>query len=332
MILVTGGLGFLGRRLVRQLLASGEEDIRLLVRPGTCHTRLEEAQLDANRIELFPASFQQAEALNVALKDVDVVYHLAASRVGTHAVQVANTLIGTENLFSSALHAQVRRIVLVSSFSVMGVQNIKIIDESVPLEPKPQWREPYAFAKLRQEELARKYIREHQLPIVIVRPGVIYGPGVPLLTSRIGIWLGRTFFHLGGRNVVPLTHVENCAEACMRAGQVEGIEGETFHICDDQLPTARQILRQYQKRVERLRCIKIPYWLLQIIGQLNELYSNKTQGHLPLVFRPYMVDSMWKSRAYRNCKAKQKLGWTPRVSIEAGIRETLEFIASSRHS
>jgi dihydroflavonol-4-reductase len=222
--------------------------------------------------------------------------------------------------------------VLVSSFAVMGVSQISVVDESVPLEPKPQWREPYAFAKLRQEELAWRYIRAQQLPIVIVRPGVIYGPGAPLLTSRIGLRLFGMFLHLGGRNEIPLTHVENCAEALLRAGQVADINGEVFNICDDGLPTAKEILKQYRRVVEELPYLPIPYFLLRLIGKLNELYTVKTQGHLPLVLRPYLINSMWKSRKYSNCKAKQVLGWTPHISVEEGLRSTLEYIRASRHT
>jgi len=221
---------------------------------------------DANRLELFPASFNRVEDLKEALKDIDVVYHLAASLRGSYAAQVANTVVGTENLFLAVREAEVTRIVLVSSFSVMGVSQTSVVDESVPLEPQPQWRDPYAFAKLRQEELAWRYIREHQLPIVIVRPGVIYGPGAPLLTSRIGLRLCGIFLHLGGRNEIPLTHVENCAEAVLRAGQVADIAGEVFNICDDEQPTAKEILKQYRRVVEKIPYLTIPYVLLRLIG------------------------------------------------------------------
>jgi nucleoside-diphosphate-sugar epimerase len=329
MLLVTGGLGFLGRRLVAHILASTDARVRLLVRPGAQGTALAQDHPDAHRIELFPASFNRVEDLKAALKDIDVVYHLAASLRGSYAAQVANTVVGTENLFLAVLEAEVTRVVLVSSFLVMGVIQTSVVDESVPLESRPQWREPNGFAKLRQEELAWRYIREHRLPIVIVRPGVIYGPGTPILTPRIGLRLFGMFLHLGGSNEIPLTHVENCAEAVLRAGQVADIDGEVFNICDDGLPTAKKILKQYRRVVQKIPYLTIPYFLLRLIGKLNELYTARTQGHLPLVFRPYLVESMWKSRKYSNRKAKQVLGWTPRIPIEEGLRSTLEHILAS---
>jgi nucleoside-diphosphate-sugar epimerase len=142
MLLVTGGLGYLGRRLVAHLLASTDAKIRLLVRPGAQDTALEHEHPDPDRIELFPASFNRVADLKEALKDIDVVYHLAASLRGSYAAQVANTVVGTENLFLAALEAEVTRIVLVSSFSVMGVSQTAVVDESAPLEPHPQWRDP----------------------------------------------------------------------------------------------------------------------------------------------------------------------------------------------
>src|SRR5262249_15412802 len=139
MLLVTGGLGYLGRKLVAHLLASADAGIRLLVRPGTQDTALEQEHLDTNRIELFPVSFHRVADLKEALKDIDVVYHLAASLRGSYAAQVANTVVGTENLFLALLEAEVKRIVLVSSFAVMGVNQTSVVDESVPLEPHPEW-------------------------------------------------------------------------------------------------------------------------------------------------------------------------------------------------
>jgi hypothetical protein len=84
--------------------------------------------------------------------------------------------------------------------------------------------------------------------------------------------------------------------------------------------------------VEKIPYLTIPYFVLRLIAKLNELYTVKTQGHLPLVFRPYLVNSMWKSRKYSNCKAKQLLGWTPRIPVEEGLRSTLEYIRASRHT
>jgi hypothetical protein len=84
--------------------------------------------------------------------------------------------------------------------------------------------------------------------------------------------------------------------------------------------------------VEKTPYLTIPYFVLRLIGKLNELYTLKTQGHLPLVFRPYLVNSMWKSRKYSNCKAKQVLGWTPRIRVQEGLRSTLDHILTLRHT
>lgn len=330
MILITGAMGFLGRRVLMRLVERGGDKVRCLVRPGSDVAMLRASMKDlpaAQQVEFFPASFNDPEALKRSLEGVDVVYHIAASKGGSFAAQVANTVIGTENLLEAVRHAQVDRFVLVSSFAVMGVADLPkgvLVDESVALERNPEWRDPYAYAKQRQERLTWEYREKHGVPIVIVRPGVIYGPGVPVLTVRIGIEMFGWLLFLGGGNPVPLTHVDNCADAVVAAGTVEGVVGEAFNICDDDLLSARQILRLYRRSIPRVRPVPIPYWLLKILARINVWYSERSEGNLPIVFSPYVVDCIWKRQEFSNAKAAARLGWRPQVSIREGLAGVIE--------
>ena len=88
------------------------------------------------------------------------------------------------------------------------------LDETSPLEDAPQERyDAYAFGKLKQEEVVHEYGRTRGLPYVILRPGAVFGPGKKNLSGRVGIDTFGFFIHLGGSNVLPLTFVDNCAEA-----------------------------------------------------------------------------------------------------------------------
>src|SRR5207248_5351429 len=98
--------------------------------------------------------------------------------------------------------------------------------------------EPYAYAKAKQDELVRIYMRTYALPCVIVRPGVTFGPGKPRIPGRIGNSTFGVFLHLGLSNRIPLTYVPNCAEAIVLAGLIKGIDGEVINIVDDNLPTS----------------------------------------------------------------------------------------------
>ena len=111
-----------------------------------------------------------------------------------------------EHVYRAALEARVDRLVLVSSFGAMGVAPLAagaVVDEDAPLEAVPEARDAYSFAKQRQEALAWRFAREEGLPLAVVRPGFVFGPGQEILGTRIGLPLFGLFLNLGGRNLVP---------------------------------------------------------------------------------------------------------------------------------
>jgi len=325
--LVTGPAGFLGQRVVRHLSEAGRA-VRAVVRPGTGPGALDACLRGVKHanVEMVEASFNDFAALRRAVDGVDVILHIAASTQGSAASQVANTVVGSDNLFRATIEAGTPRFVLVSSFGVIGASRApraSLIDESVGIDPHPEWRDPYSFAKHRQETLAWTYQRESKLPLVVVRPGPIFGPGQPILGSRVGLKLFGLFLHLGGGSVVPLTYVDNCADAVIQAGLVPGIEGEVFCIVDDDLPTSRQLLRRYRRQVAPIRFVPVPFTALRQIARLNAGYTRRTNGHLPAVFTPYKVDAMWKGHCYSNAKAKRLLQWGPATPMEEALDVTL---------
>ena len=135
------------------------------------------------------------------------------------------------------------------------------MDESSSIEKQAELRgEAYCFAKVKQDEIVMEYGKEHRIPYVIIRPGVVYGPGKKRLTGRVGIGTFGVFLHLGGFNTIPLTYVDNCAEAIVLAGLRPGIDGEVFNVVDDNLLTAHQFLKA-SKKAKRFQSIRVPYWL-----------------------------------------------------------------------
>src|SRR5439155_3259011 len=141
-------------------------------------------------------------------------------------------------------------------------------NETCPLEDSPQERcDAYGFGKLKQEELVRQYGKQYGLPYVILRPGAVFGPGKQELSGRIGINTFGFFIHLGGRNRLPLTFVDNCAEAIVLAGIKPGVEGEIFNVVDNETVSSRQFLRAY-KQVKPTFSVRIPYFLAFMMSTL----------------------------------------------------------------
>ena len=330
---VTGATGFLGGELVRALLHHGPDRVRCLVRPGTEPGRLAALSALGPRIQVVHCRLDDPAALGAALAGVRVLYHAAATKRGPPAALVAGTVVPTEHVLRAAARAAVERTVLVSSFSVLGVAALgrgALVDEAIPLDPHPEARDAYAFAKHRQERLAWRIAAETGLPLAVVRPGWIFGPGQDLLGSRIGLRFPGLFLHLGGRCPVPLTYVENCAEALALAGTAPGAPGRALCIVDDDLPDSRTLLSRYRREVGPLRAVPVPYPLLRLLARVNHWYSRRTEGHLPPVLTPYKVASLWRPQRYSNRLAKEVLGWTPRVSMAEALDRTLAALARSR--
>lgn len=231
-----------------------------------------------------------------------------------------NSALTTRNLMEAFLeHGRPGRFVNISSFAVysaLGLKKGTVLNETCPLEDSPQERcDAYGFGKLKQEELVRQYGKQYRLPYVILRPGAVFGPGKQDLSGRIGIDTFGFFIHLGGRNPLPLTFVDNCAEAIVLAGITPGINGEIFNVVDDDLLTSKEFLRAYRQRTSSFS-VSIPYPLTYSICWLWEKYSSSSKNQLPPVFNRRRWAAEWKGNRYSNNKLKERLGWRPRVNMK----------------
>jgi nucleoside-diphosphate-sugar epimerase len=326
-ILVTGAGGFIGSRVVACLLERGLRNIRCLVRSAgeAVRHKLLDGRPDGGEIELVQGNLLSREDCAVAAENVSVVLHLAAGRGEKFfADAFLNSVVTTRNLLDACLrHSRLKRFVNVSSFSVYtdpSQAGIRVLDETCPVEPRPELRgEAYCFAKAKQEEIVIEYARAHGVPYVIVRPGVVYGPGNLAITGRVGIDTFGLFLHLGGSNPIPFTYVDNCAEAIVLAGLTEGIDGEAFNVVDDDLPTSRQFLRLYKRNVRRFNSLYVPHVLSYALCFLWEQYSKWSEEQLPPAFNRRRWRTFWKKTRYSNEKLKRRVGWRPRIPTEEGF-------------
>ena len=259
-----------------------------------------------------------------------MIYHLAAG-IGEKSYPDAflNSVVTTRNLLDATLHrARLRRFILVSSFAVYSncqKPQGRLLDETCPVEEQPELRgEAYCYAKVKQEQIVAKYGKDHGIPYVMLRPGSVYGGGKFEITGRVGINTFGSFLHLGGSNTIPFTYVDNCAEAIVLAGLVEGVDGEVFNIVDDDLPSSRQFLRLYKKHAKNIKSMYVPHLLSYVFCHLWERYSQRSEGQLPPVFNRKRWHAEWKKTRYSNEKLKAKLGWKPKVPTVEGMRRFAE--------
>ncbi len=328
-ILVTGAAGFIGSRVITSLEDHGFRNLVCFVRPSSDLAELEKIvrlRPAGSRIEVFKGNLTSREDCEAVSKDVAVILHLAAGTGGkSFPDAVMNSVVTTRNLLDATLNqGRLRRFVLVSSFTVYTNRQKprgRLLDESCPVEEHPEQRgDAYCFAKVKQEQLVAEYGKNFGIPYVIVRPGAVYGKSKGEMTGRVGLGTFGVFLHLGGSNTVPFTYVDNCAQAIVLAGLVEGVEGEAFNVVDDDLPSSRQFLRQYKKNVRHFRSVYVPHLVSRALCHLWEKYSRWSKGQLPPVFNRRRWHVEWKRTNYSNAKLKAKLGWRPSIPTEEGLR------------
>ena len=326
-ILITGSNGFIGTRVVARLLEQGFFNLRCFVRPSSKLENLKSvlaAHAAADRVEITCGDLLSREDCRAAAAEAGVIIHLAAGFDKSFAGAFMNSALATRNLIEAFLElGRPKRFVNVSSFAVysnLGMERGALLDETCPLEDAPQKRyDAYGFGKLQQEKIVRAYGKNRQLPFVILRPGAVYGPGKPDLSGRVGINTFGFFIHLGGANELPLTFVDNCAEAIVLAAFKPGVDGETFNVVDDETMTSREFLSA-RKSAGSFFSIWIPYPVATLGSGLWENYSNRSGGQLPPVFNRRRCAAEWQGNRYTNQKLREGLGWRPKVKMADGLK------------
>lgn len=327
-ILITGANGFVGPKVFETLLEYGFTRLRCLVRSSKNLSVLQRIADSAKaEVDFYKGDLLSAEDCVSAAKDVSLIYHLAVGSTGkSFPGAFMNVVIPTRNLLEASLRSKcLKRFVNISSFAVYSNQNNPspgLLDESCPIDEHPELRaDAYGFAKLKQDEIVMEYGKKYGIRYVIMRPGAVYGPGNDKITGRVGIDTFGIFLHLGGPNRIPLTYVDNCAEAIVLAGLVRDIDGEVFNVVDDDLPTSRQFLSLYKRKVKRFKSLYVPHALSYFLCYLWEKYSVLSEGQLPPVFSRGEWHAYWKKARYSNEKLKNRLGWKMRVSTDQGLEK-----------
>jgi nucleoside-diphosphate-sugar epimerase/peptidoglycan/xylan/chitin deacetylase (PgdA/CDA1 family) len=325
-VLVTGAAGFLGKALVERLLAHGYTDIRCNVRRQADIPKLDAllARHTQGRLEYCIGNLRYRDDAARGVDGVQLIFHLAAGKKGTAADLFLDSVVASRNLLDAVADRKPVRIVLVSSFSVYGVAGLgrgALVDEQTRLEPHPEWRDHYSYSKLRQEELFWEYQRRNGFELVVLRPGVIYGAEGGHFSNRVGLTIGNWQLQFGGSNPLPLSYVENCAEALVVAGTHQSAAGQVYNVHDDDLPTCREYLRAYKKYVKNIRSIAVPYFVVKVLSAIVAKYHDYSKGQLPAILTPYKAASLWGGNRFDNSKLRS-IGWKQLVPTADGLQRS----------
>ncbi len=317
-LLITGVSGFTGGHLCERLASQGYI-IKALVRdPSKCE------RYSRMGVELVKGDLRDPHAVEIAMKGVDVVYHIAAlfrqENVSRKDMWDCN-LEATRHLLDAAVKEGVKRFVHCSTIGVHGdVKNPPATEES-PYAPGDYYQE----SKTEGELLALEYSAQGKLPIVVFRPGGIYGPrDIRFLKLFKAIQRGR-FVMLGSGNILyQLIYIDDLVDGIILCGTKPEAVGNVYVLTGDAPFTLNEFMATIAnvlgKDPPRWR---IPVWPVYLAGFVCELLC-KPFGINPPLYRR-RVDFFRKTRSFDISKAKRELGFQPKIDPLTGLTRTAEW-------
>lgn len=319
--LVTGASGFVGGHVAQRLASEGHE-VFALVRSTSDVGWLREIGVRLREGDLFdPSSVQRS------CEGIDAVVHCAA-KVGDWGPVEEYRKVNVEalaTLMDAALAAGVQRFVLMSSLGVYAARDHFGTDETEPLPEKHI--DGYTQTKVEAERLAMKYHREKGLPLIVLRPGFVYGPRDRTVMPRILANLKRRLVtYFGSRHKkINNVYVGNVAEAVVLALKSEAPVGEAFNITDDVTVTKKVFFDRIATLAGLPRpFVTWPMWFARFMcGSFERL--GKTIGFAP-VLNNARFKFMGLNLDYSIEKARRVLGYKPPTTFDDGMQATIDWL------
>ena len=327
-VLVVGGTGFIGKRLVEALIERGV-GVRVMSRSLGAGR----IALDGLPVEIVQGHHGDPQALDTALHGIDVVYHLAKATGQRWADYLRDDVEPTRVLAEAALAHGVRRFVYTGTIDSYDSADARtVIDASTPVDARIQSRNLYARSKAACEALLQRMHSERGLPLVIVRPGVVVGAGSPPAHWGVGMFHSDTRAQLWGNGTtkLPLVLVDDVAEGLALALDRPGIEGKTLLLTDEPLLSAREYVDELAvASATRIDATPTPIWRFFVLDVAKEIVKHLVRHPNRRV--PSYRD--WNCRAHRarydSTETRNVLGWKPAGTREAMVQDGI--VAAVRH-
>jgi len=237
-ILITGGTGFIGGRLVERLVQESGARVRVLLRNFARAPYI--ARFDVDMVQ---ADLTDPGEVEQAMDGCDVVLHCACQTDGSEAAQRAVNVDGTRNILEAAQRHDVQRVVHVSTINVYGPPKDGDLDETAP---RSYSGDVYSDSKVDAEKLVLDHA--DRIPVSVVQPTMVYGPSGPAWTTRIlnDLKNGRVILVNGGDGLCNPVYVDDMVSGIMRAAVLDGAVGEAFLISGERPVTWRECHGAYE--------------------------------------------------------------------------------------
>ncbi|MGV8039696.1 MAG: NAD-dependent epimerase/dehydratase family protein [Thermoanaerobaculaceae bacterium] len=317
--LVTGATGFAGSHVARVLAGHGVRVRALSRRPDTAR------RVVPPGVEVVAGDLADRQSLITAASGQELVIHTAGrvSDWGPRSAFRAANVEGVENLVAACRAAGVRRLVHLSSLTVLGLpRDGRVVDEGSPVAT-PARGDHYSASKLAGERLVQEAHGVGGLETTVVRPGAIWGPGDPNVLPRVLALLRRGAMPVIGRgdNVLGLSHVDNLARGVVLAAAAPSAAGRLYHLTDGEQITARQALEALAAALGvRPPRRSVPYAAIYALAALVEGTARLLGRSSPPPLTRYGVRFVACDCRYDVSMARQELGYRPAVSFAEGVR------------
>jgi acetylornithine/succinyldiaminopimelate/putrescine aminotransferase/nucleoside-diphosphate-sugar epimerase len=324
--LVTGATGFIGGHLAQRLVDEGYQ-VRCLAR-STSDTSL----LDGLDVEIAVGDLTSGRSLARAVDGCRYVFHCGAlvSDWATPKEIERINVGGTRDLLEGAVAASAERFIHFSTTDVYGYPGGEGIDETYASAAFRNW---YAQTKRAAEDEVRRAEQANSLEAVILRPATVYGPRSVEVVGGIAraIRDGNMLLVDGGRAVAGLVYIDNLVDAALLALRHDAAPGNAFNASDGLDVTWKQFT---DGLAEGLGCAgarwNLPYWAANGIGFSLEhgyrLFHRATRLRTPPLLSRQAVQVLGRNQDFSNRKARELLGWEPRVGYDAGLAATVDWL------
>jgi nucleoside-diphosphate-sugar epimerase len=281
------------------------------------------AGLLRSKAETYIGDVCDAHVVKQAIEGVDVVYHCAAAHSTASADEMVRTTLPSLRCLLDAMRRAnpAPRLIVMSSINVLGNGSFSSANED---RPRQRTGELHVDLKIEAEELAEQ-ARNDGLDVVILRPGLIYGPGeanLPRLSQAIQ---DGKFVFIGSRdNITPLVYVSDMVDAMLLAGEKREAAARTYNITDG---TATTIGELVSKLARALNCAEPARVLPKLVPRI----ANSVCG---LLGKKGPVSSsalrfLGTSRQVDICRARKELGFNPEITVTAGINSIADSLRMS---
>lgn len=318
-VLVTGATGFLGSALTTELLRRGAR-VRV-------HARDERRarELFGEAVEIVPGEITDLRSVGKAVKDVEVVYHLAGRLYHPSLPSELYRLTHVEGtrVLLACCHEQkrLRRIVYCSTTGIYGVTGSRPASEDASRAPT----NPYEHTKLEGERLALEAFERSGLPVCVVRPGLVYGPGdLHLLGLFAAIKRGLFRVIAGGEAMLHPIYIEDLVVALLLCAERPQAVGRCYNLAGERPVTIRELAEGIAHALDRgLPSGSIPLWLANLAADLFALLPGLRDERAPLTRS--RVAFLTNSRVYDTTRARTELGFQPAMELDEGLRRAARW-------